>query len=76
MSTTTGTTAVRGVEELEDYKVKRTYRFLFFKTTYWETVSTKHIGNDIHINTDRPIRNIYFNGKIIWNQSQQELQHK
>lgn len=50
-------------EELEDTQVRKTGRFLFFKTTWWETILTRHLGNDIHIETDRPIRHVFLNGK-------------
>lgn len=64
--TNSPTTYVSGQEEIETTQIKRTKRFLlFFKTEWWETVNAKHIGNDIYINTDRPIRNVYINGKLI-----------
>lgn len=58
-------TAVHLCEEVKDTLIKKQSRFLFFKITWWETVSTEHIGNDIHIATNRPIRAIYLNGKEI-----------
>ena len=65
MATSKPTTVV-GAEEIERAYKKREGRFLlFFKTTWWEVVSQKHIGNDIHIETDKEIRNVYLNGKKI-----------
>lgn len=58
-------TVVGGLTEFKDTEVKKRSRFLFFKTTRWETVSTKFLGNDIHIETQNHIRNIYLNGKKI-----------
>lgn len=62
MLKTQSQTVVVGREEREDSLIKRVGKFLFFKTEWWETVSTNHIGNDIHIKTDREIRQIYLNG--------------
>lgn len=56
-------TIVQGQEERVDTFVKKTGRFLFFKTEWWERVSSDHIGNDIYIKTDHPIRQVYLNGK-------------
>jgi hypothetical protein len=58
-------TQVEGIEEQEVSLVKKEGRFLIFKTQWWEQVSTKHIGNDIYINTDNPIRKIILNGREI-----------
>lgn len=56
-------TVMQGAEEREKTEVKRKGKFLFFfETEWWETVSTEHIGNDIYIKTDRPIRNVYLDG--------------
>lgn len=64
MTTTQGKTIVEGVEEMEGTYIKKTGRFLlFFKTEWWEKVSERSIGNDIHIKTDREIRQVYLNGK-------------
>jgi len=52
-------------EELKDTYIKKTGRFLFWKTEWWEKINTEHIANDIVINSDRPIRSIIVNGKII-----------
>lgn len=57
-------TIVQGIEEVKDTMVKRVGRFLCFKTEAWEVAKTDHIGNDLHIKTDREIRDIYLNGKI------------
>ena len=52
------------VDAKEVKEVERTrYIFWVFPVKHWEIVSTKHIANDIHIITETPIRNIYFNGK-------------
>ncbi len=57
-------TFVKGREEIETTQVKRTGRFmLIFKTEWWETVRTDSIGNDIHIKTERPIRQVFLNGE-------------
>jgi hypothetical protein len=65
MANQTNKTRVYGYEEQEGTFVERKKRFLiFFETTYWEQVSTKSLGNDIYIETDRPIKNVYINGKL------------
>jgi hypothetical protein len=56
---------VSGVEEVKEGYVKHERNFLIFKVYWWEKVSVEHIGNDIMIETDTKIRNIYFNGVII-----------
>jgi len=59
-------TEVNGVTESEEHYVKRSRRtWFFFKVEWWEVVSTKHIGNDIYITTDREIRDVYINGKKV-----------
>ena len=58
-------TVVREEEVLETWVKKKGKFLIFFDTEWWEKVSTEHIANDIHIQTDRPIRNIYFNGKLL-----------
>jgi hypothetical protein len=66
MNSTQPKTFIHGTEEVEGTYVKRTGRFLVvFTTEWWEMVSSKHIGNDIHIKTDNHIRHIYLNGKKI-----------
>ena len=66
MATQTIPTIVQGREEVKDTFIKKTgYRFIFFKVEWWEVVKTDHIGNDIYIITDRPIRKIFFNGREI-----------
>lgn len=65
MAHTQDISRVQGIEEVEDTKIKKESRFLFFKTEWWETVNTGHVGNDIYINTERPIENIYLNGKKV-----------
>lgn len=52
-------------EEIENTLIKRERQFLFWKTDWWEVVSTNHIGNDIYIISNHPIRNIILNGKNI-----------
>jgi hypothetical protein len=56
---------VIGREEVEETFEKKQGRFLFWKTEWWEKVHTEHIGNDIVIKTDKPIRSIYLNGREI-----------
>jgi len=56
---------ITGHAEYEDTMIKKVGRWLIFKTESWVTVSTQHIGNDITIETDRPIRNVYLNGKLL-----------
>lgn len=56
---------VNGLEEKQTTEVLRKSIWLIFPVNWWEKVSEKHIGNDIHIITEKPIRNIYFNGKKI-----------
>ena len=64
MTTTQSKTTVQGAEEKEGLFEKRTGRFLlFFKTEWWEMVSEKHIGNDIIVKTNRPIRAVIVNGQ-------------
>lgn len=63
MATTKEQTHVFGLEEVEETKLKRVNRFFIFKTEWWETVLTKHIGNDIYIETSREVRQVYLNGK-------------
>ncbi len=56
-------TRVEGAEERENTQVQRKGTFLFiFPTTWWETISERHIGNDIHITTTKEIRHVYLNG--------------
>ena len=70
MQTTQGNTLVGGREEVEKMQQKRTGRaFIFFKTEWWETVSTRHIGNDIYIKTNRDIRAVYLNGELLTSSS-------
>jgi len=69
MSITQGITTVEGIEEKEGTYVKKTGRFmLFFKTEWWEKVSERHIGNTIHIITNRKIRQVYLNEEPILTQ--------
>lgn len=63
-------TTVSGAEEVENTQVRRVRSFLFFKTEWWETILTRHIGSDIYIESDRPIRNVYLNGKLLPNVEQ------
>ena len=66
MAHTTNCTNIVGAEEIEKKEVCRTGRFLlFFKTEWWETIKTTSLGNDIYIETDRPIRNVCINNKKI-----------
>jgi hypothetical protein len=66
MASTHAKTIVVGSERVEGTEVKRESRWLrFFKVTSWETISTKTLGSDIHITTDRPIKRIYLNGELI-----------
>jgi len=54
---------VNGREEVEEGFVLRKSKWLIFPINWWEKVSNKSMGNDIYIMTERPIRNLYFNGK-------------
>lgn len=64
MAITQSKNVVVGQEERKGTYEKREGRFLlFFKTTWWELVSSEHIGNDIHVETDREIRQVFINGK-------------
>ena len=65
MTTTQNKAMVKGMEEVEETYIKRTGKFLIFDTEWYEKVSTTHIGNDIVIKTDRPIRNVILNGKVL-----------
>lgn len=57
---TTGV-AIRSEVEVEEVK-RKGKRFFFFNTEWWETVSTKTVGNDIHVKTDSEVRDVYVNG--------------
>ncbi len=63
--TTQNKAIVMGREQVEESYIKKTGRFLFFKTEWWEMVATGHIANDILIETQRPIRHVYLNGKLL-----------
>jgi hypothetical protein len=66
-ATNNPTTNVVIAEEREHDQVKRKGRFLlFFPTEWWETISERHIGNDLHIQTQNEIRRIFFNGKQVF----------
>lgn len=66
MTRTINETRVNGVEEKMGTYEKKEGRFLlFFKTTWWEKVSEISLGNDIYIETERPIRNVYLNGDLL-----------
>lgn len=66
MSNIINPTQVKTAEENEATYEKRKGKFLlFFDTEWWEKVSQRHIGNDIHIKTDREIRDVYLNGKKV-----------
>jgi hypothetical protein len=65
MTTTQNKAIVKGLQEVEETYVKRTGKFLIFNTEWYEKVSTTQLGNDIIIKTDRPIRNVILNGKVL-----------
>lgn len=66
MATIQGKTIVQGVENRIGTYEKRERSFLmFFKTTWWEKVNERSLGNDIYIETNRPIKNVYLNGELI-----------
>ncbi|HRF69817.1 MAG TPA: hypothetical protein PKV66_00135 [Candidatus Pelethenecus sp.] len=52
-----------GKTEVENVYKKETGYFLFFPFTKWVKVSAQALGNDIFIQTEEPVRQIYFNGK-------------
>ena len=58
-------TRIVGSEEIEIINVRK--KFLTFPIMWRVQSSTKHIGNDIFIKTDHPIRNVYINGKLLNN---------
>ena len=63
---TTKQTDVGLYKEIKETQVKRTKKaFIFFNVEWWETVSTNELGNDIHIETENKIRNVYLNGSKI-----------
>lgn len=64
-SSTESRTTVEGVQEQDIEQVRRVKGWRCFNVSWWETMSTTTIGNDIHINTDHPVRDIYLNGKKI-----------
>lgn len=64
MATVQNQTKVIGEEEKVEKYIEREERFwLLFKTKWREIISTDSIGNDIYIETDREIRQVYLNGK-------------
>jgi hypothetical protein len=65
MAQTSNKSIVRGTEEILNTYTKEEKRFLLFPVKYWQLINTEHIGNDIHIETDKNIRNVYLNGKLI-----------
>ena len=55
-----------GISEAEETQIKRTRRILFvFPVSYWTTISRNHIGDDVYIKTNKQIRNVYLNGKLL-----------
>lgn len=68
MAQATNQTEVTGAEQYEDTQIRKRGRLLFFPITWWETVSSKHLGNEIHIDTTHRIRTVYLNGEPIWKQ--------
>lgn len=65
MAQTINKPIAQGATEVEEtYKKKRGW-FLFFPTESWIKVNTESFGDDIMIKTDRPIRDVYINGKLI-----------
>lgn len=55
-----------GMSEVEETQIKRTRRILFvFPVSYWFTVGSNHIGDDVYIKTNKQIRNVYLNGKLL-----------
>lgn len=57
--------SVKGVENLEErYCVEKKSKFKFFNLNWRAKKSTISLGNDIIIQTDRQIRNVYINGKL------------
>ena len=65
MSVAGGFTHAEGVEERQREEVMRKGWFFFFPVTWWETVKETHIGNDICIVSNRPIRRVYLNGELV-----------
>jgi hypothetical protein len=61
----TATMVAREEEHLETKVLRKGKYLIFFDTEWWETVSSDHVGNDIHINTQHPIRDVYLNGKLL-----------
>lgn len=55
---------VKGLEEVKESYVLRKTVFLIFPVTWWEKISTEHIGNDIMIETEHEIRQIILNGEV------------
>lgn len=49
-----------------EYEVRMIeHRAVFGLVKWYEKVSETHYGDDLYIETERPIRKIYFNGKVI-----------
>lgn len=63
---TTQRTIIGGIEEEQVTQKLRTRKvFGLFDVRWWENVSVESLGNDIHIQTQKEIRHIYVNGKLI-----------
>lgn len=52
---------IRDTVEAEEIKRKGKI-FFFFNTEWWEIVSTKTIGSEVHVKTDRNISGVFVNG--------------
>lgn len=67
MSTTQNKPIIEGRTETESVYKKETGYFLIFPITKWVKVSETSLGNDIFIQTEQPVRQVYLNGKELIN---------
>ena len=62
MTKATNTTKVLVNDTVEIKQVKKTKKLApFLSTEWWETISTKILGSDIHVVTDKKIESVFVN---------------
>jgi hypothetical protein len=67
MAQTVNETKVVGRENMLNTYQKKEKSWFIFKVPYYELVNTEHLGTDIHIESDKEIREVYLNGKPLLN---------
>jgi hypothetical protein len=65
MATAQSKVVARGLTEMNERWVEKKGYFMFFPVSKWVKVSEKHVGDDIYIETDKEIRNVYLNGELL-----------